>query len=612
MIKDKSTLESRISILPKSPGIYIFSDELKQIIYIGKSNSLRDRISSYFRSNKNFSSKTIELVNKIEDFEFITTDTDQEAILLENSLIKKHRPKYNVRLKDDKNYPYIKVDFNDPFPKIYVSRKASDKNAKYFGPFASAFSVRKTLNLLNKLFPYRTCTKKITGKDPRPCLEFHIKRCIAPCTGYASQKEYKTVINEASLFLSGNTQKVMSKLKNEMKIASNNMKYEKAALIRDRIKSIENIYEKQQVMGVNFKNTDVINIAKNKNESWIEVFFIRNGNLLGRENFMMLETLKESTDTIIYKFIEQFYSQSSHIPKEIIIPEKLQKKAKLEVWLNEINNKKYNVKIIKPMIGKKLKILNLVKRNAEEGYSQYMIKHNAKVSEEKRTLAELQEDLNLISPPNRIECFDISHIQGTNTVGSMVVFENGKPKKSHYRKFKIKSHDKNDDFASMYEVLKRRCNYLVDPSNKESSFSQKPDLIIIDGGKGQLSKSFHALLQLGLGDIPIISLAKKEEEIFIPYQDNPLIIDRKSKPLFLLQRIRDESHRFAINFHRNLRSNNSNKSILDSIDGIGAAKRKFLLKHFGSVKKIRQAPDSEIALLKGFSKKLAKKIKENI
>ena len=510
MIKDKSTLESRISILPKSPGIYIFSDELKQIIYIGKSNSLRDRISSYFRSNKNFSSKTIELVNKIEDFEFITTDTDQEAILLENSLIKKHRPKYNVRLKDDKNYPYIKVDFNDPFPKIYVSRKASDKNAKYFGPFASAFSVRKTLNLLNKLFPYRTCTKKITGKDPRPCLEFHIKRCIAPCTGYASQKEYKTVINEASLFLSGNTQKVMSKLKNEMKIASNNMKYEKAALIRDRIKSIENIYEKQQVMGVNFKNTDVINISKNKNESWIEVFFIRNGNLLGRENFMMLETLKESTDTIIYKFIEQFYSQSSHIPKEIIIPEKLQKKAKLEVWLNEINNKKYNVKIIKPMIGKKLKILNLVKRNAEEGYSQYMIKHNAKVSEEKRTLAELQEDLNLISPPNRIECFDISHIQGTNTVGSMVVFENGKPKKSHYRKFKIKSHDKNDDFASMYEVLKRRCNYLVDPSNKESSFSQKPDLIIIDGGKGQLSKSFHALLQLGLGDIPIISLEKKE------------------------------------------------------------------------------------------------------
>ena len=216
MIKDKSTLESRISILPKSPGIYIFSDELKQIIYIGKSNSLRDRISSYFRSNKNFSSKTIELVNKIEDFEFITTDTDQEAILLENSLIKKHRPKYNVRLKDDKNYPYIKVDFNDPFPKIYVSRKASDKNAKYFGPFASAFSVRKTLNLLNKLFPYRTCTKKITGKDPRPCLEFHIKRCIAPCTGYASQKEYKTVINEASLFLSGNTQKVMSKLKNEI------------------------------------------------------------------------------------------------------------------------------------------------------------------------------------------------------------------------------------------------------------------------------------------------------------------------------------------------------------------------------------------------------------
>ena len=612
MIKDKSTLESRISILPKRPGIYIFLNQEKQIIYIGKSNSLKDRISSYFRSNKNFTSKTIELVNKIRDFEFITTDTEQEAILLESSLIKKHKPKYNVRLKDDKNYPYIKVDLNDPFPKIYVSRKASDKNAKYFGPFASAVSVRKTLNLLNKLFPYRTCTKQITGKDSRPCLEFHIKRCIAPCTGYASQKEYKTVIDEASLFLSGNTQKVMSELKNGMKSASENLKYEKAALIRDRIKAIENIYEKQQVMGVNFKNTDVINISENKNETWVEVFFIRNGNLLGRENFMMLETLEETSETIIAKFIEQFYSQSSNIPKEIIIPENLQQKSKLEAWLNEIHNEKYNVNIIKPTIGKKLKILNLVKRNAKEGYNQFRIKQKAKISEEKRTLSELQEDLNLISPPNRIECFDISHIQGTNTVGSMVVFENGKPKKSHYRKFKIKSHNKNDDFASMYEVIKRRCNYLAEKNTQESSFSQKPDLIIIDGGKGQLSKSFDALLQLGLSDIPIVSLAKKEEEIFIPHQDNPLIIDRKSKPLFLLQRIRDESHRFAINFHRNLRNNNSNKSILDSIDGIGASKRKYLLKHFGSVKKIKQASDSDIALLKGFSKKLAKKIKENI
>ncbi len=612
MIKDKSTLESRISILPKRPGIYIFLNQEKQIIYIGKSNSLKDRISSYFRSNKNFTSKTIELVNKIRDFEFITTDTEQEAILLESSLIKKHKPKYNVRLKDDKNYPYIKVDLNDPFPKIYVSRKASDKNAKYFGPFASAVSVRKTLNLLNKLFPYRTCTKQITGKDSRPCLEFHIKRCIAPCTGYASQKEYKTVIDEASLFLSGNTQKVMSELKNGMKSASENLKYEKAALIRDRIKAIENIYEKQQVMGVNFKNTDVINISENKNETWVEVFFIRNGNLLGRENFMMLETLEETSETIIAKFIEQFYSQSSHIPKEIIIPEKLQQKSKLEAWLNEIHNEKYNVNIIKPTIGKKLKILNLVKRNAKEGYNQFRIKQKAKISEEKRTLSELQEDLNLISPPNRIECFDISHIQGTNTVGSMVVFENGKPKKSHYRKFKIKSHNKNDDFASMYEVIKRRCNYLAEKNTQESSFSQKPDLIIIDGGKGQLSKSFDALLQLGLSDIPIVSLAKKEEEIFIPYQDNPLIIDRTSKPLFLLQRIRDESHRFAINFHRNLRNNNSNKSILDSINGIGASKRKYLLKHFGSVNKIKQASDSDIALLKGFSKKLAKKIKESI
>ena len=298
MTIDKSTLESRLAILPKSPGIYLFFDKKNEIIYIGKSNSLKDRISSYFRSNKNFSSKTIELTLKIRDFEFITTDTDQEAILLESSLIKKHKPKYNIRLKDDKNYPYIKVDLNDPFPKIYISRKASDKNSKYFGPFASAVSVRKTLNLLNKLFPYRTCTKKINGKDSRPCLEFHLKRCIAPCTGYADEKDYKTVIDEASLFLAGNTQKVMDELKNSMKNASENMKYEKAALIRDRIKAIENIYEKQQVMGVNFKNTDVINISKDKKESWIEVFFIRNGNLLGRENFMMLETSQETINQV--------------------------------------------------------------------------------------------------------------------------------------------------------------------------------------------------------------------------------------------------------------------------------------------------------------------------
>ena len=611
MTINKSALESRLSILPKSPGIYLFFNKKNEIIYIGKSNSLKDRISSYFRSTKNFSSKTIELTLKIRDFEYITTDTNQEAILLESSLIKKHKPKYNIRLKDDKNYPYIKVDLNDPFPKIYISRKASDKNSTYFGPFASAVSVRKTLNLLNKLFPYRTCTKKITGTDSRPCLEFHLKRCIAPCTGYANQKEYKTVIDEASLFLAGNTQKVMDELKNSMKNASENMKYEKAALIRDRIKAIENIYEKQQVMGVNFKNTDVLNIAKDNNEAWIEVFFIRNGNLLGRENFMMLETSEETTETIIYKYIEQFYSQASHIPKEIIVPEELKQKFELEIWLNKISNEKYKVKIIKPTIGKKLKILNLVKRNAQEGYNQFKAKQRTKVSEERRTLSELQEELNLISPPIRIECFDISHIQGTNTVGSMVVYQNGKPLKSHYRKFKIKSHDKNDDFASMYEIIKRRCSYLVEKSEK-SSFSEKPNLIIIDGGKGQLSKSYHALLQLGLSDIPIISLAKKEEEIFIPFQENPLIIDKNSKSLFLLQRIRDESHRFAISYHRSMRNNNSNKSILDSIDGIGTKKRQLLIKHFGSVSNIRQASHTEISLLKGFSKKLAKKVKDKI
>jgi excinuclease ABC subunit C len=604
---------TRLAAVPLKPGIYIHRDVEGKVLYVGKSASLRNRLRSYFGSKKNLNAKTFELVARIADFEYIVTESEQEALLLENSLIKKYKPKYNVRLKDDKTYPYIKVDLAEEFPRVYVTRSTANDGARYFGPFASAGSVRKTLDLLKRLFPYRSCTKAITGTDDRPCLEFHIKRCVAPCTGYASKMDYAKVIDQVLLFLEGNTKNVVSELESAMLEASNSLEFERAGALRDRLKAIERVYEGQKVVGLGRENLDVISAAYGGEEAWVEIFFIRQGNLIGRDHFTMSGTRDEVGSEILARFIEQFYTSASHVPRRILVPEVINRKDVITGWLE--SRRDGPIEILIPQRGAKRKLVKMVSDNAAQGLEQLKLKWISDTTRMEQAMSELQEELNLPTLPQRIECYDISHIQGTNTVASMSVFQDGQPLSSDYRRFKIKRHTGNDDYASMKEVLTRRFKRLKNAregGEESASFAASPDLVLIDGGKGQLSSAVEAMLFLGLPDIQLASIAKREEEIFLPDAAEPVIMARNSQALFLLQRARDEAHRFAITFHRNLRGKASVKSALDLVPGIGPKRRKMLIRTFGSVKGIREASEEQIAAAPGMTKKVASQIKEHL
>jgi len=604
---------TRLAAVPLEPGVYLHRDAEGKVLYVGKSASLRDRLRSYFGSKKNLDPKSVELVSRIDDFEYIVTASEQEALLLENSLIKEHKPKYNIRLKDDKTYPYIKVDLAEDFPRIYVTRRTANDGARYFGPFASAGSVRKTLDLLKRLFPYRSCTKTITGNDSRPCLEYHIKRCVAPCTGYASRNDYSEVIAQVVMFLEGNTKEIVSDLKTTMLEESDNLEFERAGALRDRLKAIEKVYEGQNVVGLGREELDVIGAAYGGEEAWVEIFFIRQGKLIGRDHFTMSGTREEEGQEILARFIEQFYSSASHVPRKILVPESITDKEVVAGWLE--TKRKGPVEINVPQRGAKRRLIEMVTTNAAQGLEQLKLKWISDSTRMETAMSELQEELNLPRSPKRIECYDVSHIQGTNTVASMSVFQDGKPLSSNYRRFKIKSHDGNDDFASMREVLSRRFKRLKnarDGGEENASFAAAPDLVLIDGGKGQLSSAVEVMLHLGLQDIQLASIAKREEEIFLPDAAEPVIMPKNSQGLFLLQRARDEAHRFAVTFHRNLRGKSSVKSALDLVPGIGPKRRKMLIRSFGSVKGIREASEDQLAAAPGMTAKVARQIKEHL
>ena len=604
---------TRLAAVPLEPGVYLHRDAGGKVLYVGKSASLRDRLKSYFGSKKNLDPKSVELISRIDDFEYIVTASEQEALLLENSLIKEHKPKYNIRLKDDKTYPYIKVDLAEDFPRIYVTRRTANDGARYFGPFASAGSVRKTLDLLKRLFPYRSCTKTITGNDSRPCLEYHIKRCVAPCTGYASRNDYSEVIAQVVMFLEGNTKGIVSELKTTMLEASDNLEFERAGALTARLKAIEKVYEGQNVVGLGREELDVIGAAYGGEEAWVEIFFIRQGKLIGRDHFTMSGTREEDGQEILARFIEQFYSSASHVPRKILVPESITDKEMVAGWLE--TKRKGPVEINVPQRGAKRRLIEMVTTNAAQGLEQLKLKWISDSTRMETAMSELQEELNLPRSPKRIECYDVSHIQGTNTVASMSVFQDGKPLSSNYRRFKIKSHDGNDDFASMREVLSRRFKRLKnarDGGEENASFAAAPDLVLIDGGKGQLSSAVEVMLHLGLQDIQLASIAKREEEIFLPDAAEPVIMPKNSQGLFLLQRARDEAHRFAVTFHRNLRGKSSVKSALDLVPGIGPKRRKMLIRSFGSVKGIREASEDQLAAAPGMTAKVARQIKEHL
>lgn len=570
--------------LPKKPGVYIMRDANDEIIYIGKAKNLINRVRSYFREKLD-RPKTQILMSHFDSLEYIVTNSEKEALILEATLIKKHRPRYNVQLKDDKRYPYVKIT-NEKYPRLIITRNIT-KNGIYYGPFTDVTSVKKTVKFLKSLFKIRAC-RNMDG----PCLNSQIDLCYAPCSGEISKEEYDEIINKIDLFFQGKYSVIVKNLKKEMAEAAENEQFEKAAVLRDQITSIEEIMEKQFVDLVDDDlDQDVIAIAPNDNEVVVIIMPIRNGKIVGRDDFLMSGSQYESNSEILFAFIQQYYGFNRHIPKQILLNEPIDDTELLEEWLSDLRGNKVYIKV--PMKGVKLRLVNMAQKNAE------IIKHQKKAME--NSLIELKKYLKLDKLPRIIEGYDISNISGKFAVGSKVSFKDAKPNKKKYKRFKIETPGPND-FAMMKELLTRRLK-MIDTD-------EEPDLIVIDGGKGQLSMACEVLDELNLAHIPIIGLAKEFEEIYIPNSKRPIIIPKNNKALHLLQQVRDESHRFAITYHRKLRSDNISESSLDDIPGIGKKRKINILKEFGTMDKVKNASVEELAKIKGMNEKVATNVYE--
>lgn len=601
----------RLAHVPTGPGVYLMRDVGDGIIYVGKASNLRNRLRSYFVPDHHDDLKTRVLVSEIREFEFIVTESEQEALILECNLIKEYQPRFNSRLKDDKSYPFIKIDNTEAFPQVYITRNVQNDDAQYFGPYANAGSVRKTLGLLKKLFPYRSCTKIITGTDDRACLDFHINRCIGPCIGAASKDQYRDIIDQVILFLEGNTSQIVGSLKKRMDHSAESLEFEKAAVLRDQIRSIQKVHEGQKVLTLKPENIDVVAGSLWSNDAWIEIFFIRQGKLIGRDSYLMEVGQHDDIQSVQNAFLQQFYEVAPYVPPIVLTQMPVgEEDEQITEFLS--TKRGSTVRLYKPIRGEKRKLIEMVSHNAREGLDQHRVKKFARLSQDDSALKELQEALNLPRLPDRIECYDISNIQGSNAVGSMVVFEKARPKNSDYRRFQIKNVDGVDDYSMMREMLTRRFKRLIEKKVGHTSWTKDPDLVLIDGGKGHLGVALQVFLELGVTDIPLASLAKENEELFVPYMQESIALPRNSHALFLVQRARDEAHRFAITYHRNKRSKVAFKSTLDSVAGIGPQKRKALLKGFGSLKNIRAAGIEELTQIEGITTKLAEKIKDTI
>jgi excinuclease ABC subunit C len=599
---------NRLSALPTLPGVYLMKDEHGAILYVGKAAALRNRVRSYFQSKRGMDSKTRELVSHIADFDVIRTDTATEALLLENELIKRYQPKYNVMLKDSKTYPYLRIT-NEEWPRIISTRLIVDDGSRYFGPYTSAQSAYRTLNLLNRLFPYRKCEKRITGHDD-VCLYYHLNQCLAPCISATTHAEYMMAVDSAALFLNGRGEEVLQPLEEDMQQAADAWNFERAAELRDRITSVKHVLERQKVVSPNGTNADVIAVAQGAGgDAGIQVGFLRNGKLLGSEYFPMKATVDDQPREIISGFITQFYADAAMLPPVILVQSTLPKEEEPIIleWLKERRGGKVEIGV--PQRGQKRALVEMVAKSAAENLDQSRLKF---LSDEQKTTAamtELAEALDLPRMPRRIECFDISNIQGTNPVASMVVFEDGKPAKREYRRFTIKSVQGANDFAMMNEVIKRRFRRAAEADEEtEGKWTSLPDLVIVDGGKGQLNAALDALNDVGMM-LPIVGLAKENEELFLPGQPFPVVLPRDAQALFLVQRVRDEAHRFAVTFHRQRRAKSSLKSSLDDVPGVGPKRRKQLIRHFGSLRAVKEATVEEIAAVDGISSSLAEQIK---
>jgi excinuclease ABC subunit C len=630
----RSQLKEQLSSIPAKPGVYWMKDEKGKVIYVGKAVNLRNRVRSYFHASADHSPKMHYLRQDIADLDFIVTASELEALILECNLIKKYQPRYNVRLKDDKRYPYIKITWQEPYPRIYTVRRMQDDGAKYYGPFTATWAVSQTLDLLRKIFPYLTCKREITGQDKRACLYYHIGRCPGPCIGAVSQEEYRALVSQICRFLEGKSEEIIDDLRAQMVAASERLEFERAAALRDQIVALERVIERQRVVSSALADEDVIAFARQNGDACVQVFFIRRGRLIGREYFVLEGTSDEDARQIMTSFVKQFYDKAAYVPPKILLQSQIDEALIIQSWLRSKRGTKVTLKV--PQRGQKKDLVQMAAENAAETLAHLRAQWLLDEGKSVEALAELQEHLELAQPPSRIECYDISTIQGKAATGSMVVFVKGVPRKSDYRRFKIRTVEGADDYAMMQEVLRRRfrragaetrekgemaedkavrlsASRLSSTKSHDEAWTILPDLVVVDGGKGQLNAAWEVMDEYGLREaVPVVGLAKEREEIFVPGQPDPILLPRGSQGLFLMQRIRDEAHRFALQYHRRLREKKTLTSTLEEIPGIGPKRRQALLKHFGALEGIRKATVEELMAVPGMTRRAAEQVKEHL
>ena len=586
------SIKNALAVLPDKPGVYLMHDAEGKVIYVGKAVVLKNRVRSYFRNLASHTPKVKAMVAKIAEIETIVTSSEVEALILECNLIKKYRPRYNISLKDDKTYPYLKVTLQEDFPRLYMTRRLLRDGSKYYGPYADAGAMHATVKLLRSMFPLRTCRKM---NPDRPCLNYHIKRCLAPCAGYVSKDEYGQMIKSVCMVLDGRTTELERDLKQRMQAAAEDYAFEEAARLRDQLQAVERLNESQKAVTNNGGDMDIIGFAQDMTGNCLQIFFVRKGKLIGRDNFF-LQDGGEAQQEVLTAFIKQYYNDATFIPREIVLPQlpEAEEQQLIEAWLSGKAERK--VELFVPQRGVKRELLQLANDNALKLLAERLRKGSLSLKNDEQAAEELQQALGLEHSLERMDCFDISHTQGSETVASMVVFRKGSSSKKDYRKYKIVSAEgKPDDFKSMQEVVYRRYK----------DYEDLPNLVVIDGGKGQLSSALEVIRGLGLADLPVVGLAKREEEIFIPHQSTSILLDRDSAALHLIQRIRDEAHRFAITFHRKLRGKRNLVSVLDHVEGIGPKRRQALWKAFKTLEAMKAASVEELAAVEGMNTAVA-------
>jgi excinuclease ABC subunit C len=591
-----SLLEDKLARVPDQPGVYLYRDGKQQVLYVGKAASLKSRVRSYFQESRPRDPKTDALVRQVRDLEYIVTDNELEALMLEANLVRKHRPRYNIILRDDKHYPFLKLTTNEPFPRLVVARRVQRDGAQYYGPFYPATAMRETLRLTRQLFPLRTCSITIDGSLERPCIQYAIHRCNAPCTGWETREGYARTVQDVMHFLEGRDEELARRLTKEMEEAAAELKFERASVLRDQIQSLNKVRERQKIISTDDVDQDVVGVVRQGSDACVELFFVRKGRLVGQEPFFFDRVAGWSDGEILSAFVRQFYGKTVPPAPEILLSEELPEAELTAEWLATLGG---GVQMLAPQRGAKRQFVAMAEANAAIALQNRLLSRD---NRQQLVLEELQRALGLPGLPNRIEGYDISNIQGTEQVGSMVVWENGGLKKDDYKRFKIRTVAGADDFASMSEVLTRRFAKALEQG------SVLPDLVLIDGGRGQLNVALKVLQDLGLDYIPAVGLAKQAEEVYQADSLHPLVLDQTSPALHTLQRIRDEAHRFAITYHKKLRATRTIQSVLDTIPGVGPAIRTSLLKTLGSARRIRETSVAELAAVPKVTPKLAQRI----